>query len=317
MSKNALEFLKKHSALVLDSSMFLRLAEYKPHSVTTNPSLILQAMREKEYSNFAQQLIKNCPTNSVPEIIEQILIGFSKEILKLVPGNVSIELDADLAFNYNESVEQAERLMKLSKLHKIFDRILIKIPATWEGIQVLKFLSKRGIRCNMTLVFSLVQAALCSRSGAYVVSPFVGRVSDFYAHRLGSDRMDSLDPGVSLVKLIARYYQTINSNTKIMAASFRNLDQILSLVGCDFITISPNLVSELKNLVTKRPSHFINSGWRAGGAVKLNLVEEKDNFNAILAQNKLACHSLKEGVAKFSRDTIALSNIIRVLSDTK
>ena len=317
MSKNALEFLKKHSALVLDSSMFLKLPEYRPHGVTTNPSLILQAMKEREYSSFVKQTIKTCRSASTLEIMELILIIFSKEMLKLVPGDVSVELNADLAFNCDGSIEQAERLTKLTRLHKINDRILIKIPATWEGIQALKVLSKRGIRCNMTLVFSMLQAALCSRSGAYIVSPFVGRVSDFYAQRLSGNRVDGLDPGVSLVKLIARYYRTICSQTKIMAASFRNLSQVLSLVGCDYITISPNLIDGLKALTTQHPFSFINPSTGTDAAVRFRLIDEGDNFRRILAQNKLASFNLKEGIARFSRDTLELVNIIRTLGGTK
>jgi transaldolase len=312
MKKNALEFLRKHSMLSLDSSNFQEIPKYKPISVTTNPSLILRSIERAEYRKLLRTLVLTSPHHSETEILNQLLVLFAKKISGLIPGHVSIELNANLAFRIEPSLRQAEDLVRLSNQVGISNKILIKVPATWEGIQVCQMLSNKSIRCNMTLVFSLVQAVLCQKAKAHTISPFVGRIADYYnsSVNITEGKKESLDSGVYLINFIRKYYEQHPSQTQIMAASFRNIHQVLAVVGCDSITVSSDLIETLrqttKEFETTKPQPEV------GRAVELMVqhANNKNNFYKILRQNKLASGQLLGGIAKFTKDSAKLTSLL-------
>jgi transaldolase len=243
-----LDQLKQFTKVVADTGDFATLQQYKPQDATTNPSLILKAAQMPGYRNLVQKAIADGRKAGgsghalYAEIIDQLLVAFGLEILKIVPGRVSTETDASLSFDAEALVAKAHRFISLYEQNGIGrERVLIKIATTWEGIQAARVLQKEGINCNMTLLFSLPQAIACAEANARLISPFVGRILDWYKAKTGKDFSPVEDPGVQSVKEIYAYYKKFGYQTEVMGASFRNKGEILELAGCDLLTISPQL----------------------------------------------------------------------------
>jgi transaldolase len=258
---SALNQLKNLTTVVADTGDFERMKEFAPQDATTNPSLILKAAQQSNYQSLVQAVEVAHPGMKPSDLVDYILVAFGLEILKIVPGRVSTEVDARLSFDTKATVTKAKHLIALYESHGIDrKRILIKLAGTWEGIAAAKQLEAEGIHCNMTLLFSLVQAAACGAANAKLISPFVGRITDWYKNKLGANWSDANngganDPGVTSVRHIFHYYKHFGITTEIMGASFRNTSQILELAGCDLLTISPELLAELQKsnmLVSKK-----------------------------------------------------------------
>ena len=257
---SALNQLKNLTTVVADTGDFERMKEFAPQDATTNPSLILKAAQQHNYQSLVDSVKAAHPDLSPNELVDYILVAFGLEILKIVPGRVSTEVDARLSFDTKATVTKAKHLIALYESHGIDrKRVLIKLAGTWEGIAAAKQLEAEGIHCNMTLLFSLVQAAACGAAHAKLISPFVGRITDWYKNKLGANWSDAdnggaNDPGVTSVKHIFHYYKHFGIATEIMGASFRNTGQILELAGCDLLTISPELLAELQksNIVVSK-----------------------------------------------------------------
>ena len=243
---NQLEQLKQFTTVVADTGDFQSIQAYTPRDATTNPSLILKAVQKAEYKPLLEKAVRDHPNASNGEIIDRLLIAFGVEILQTIPGRVSTEVDARLSFDVAGTVAKGRDLIALYSNAGIpRERVLIKMASTWEGIRAAEILEKEGIRCNMTLLFSLAQAIACAEAGAQLISPFVGRIYDWYKKSTGIDYVGAEDPGVQSVKRIYNYYRKFGYKTEVMGASFRNTGQILELAGCDLLTISPDLLQKL------------------------------------------------------------------------
>src|SRR5882762_1970732 len=249
-----LDQLKKFTKVVADTGDFATLKQYTPQDATTNPSLLFKAAQMPEYQWLVDEAVVDNKKSGASDqtllgrVLDDLLVLFGVEILKIVPGRVSTETDANLAFDTAGLIDKAHRFIKLyGENHIPRERILIKIATTWEGIQAAEVLQKEGINCNMTLLFSLVQAVGCAEAKARLISPFVGRILDWYKKSTGKDYAPAEDPGVVSVKEIYAYYKKFGHDTEVMGASFRNKGEILELAGCDALTISPPLLAELKN----------------------------------------------------------------------
>ena len=254
MSTNALDQLKKFTTVVADTGDFASMKAYAPQDATTNPTLIEKAVEMPAYQGLLEKAVADGKGGvgskevRARAIIDQLLTLFGREILKIVPGRVSTEVDARLSFDVQATVEKARHLIEIYRAAGIDrERILIKIAATWEGAQAAKIVQKEGIQCNLTLMFSLPQAVACAEAGARLISPFVGRIYDWYKKSTGKEYVGAEDPGVKSVKQISAYYKKFGYATQVMGASFRNMGQILELAGCDLLTISPNLLGELQS----------------------------------------------------------------------
>src|ERR1051325_7283866 len=247
---NQLDQLKEMTKVVADTGDFATLKEFTPQDATTNPSLILKAAQMPAYASLVERTIRDCKSSGparIAEILDCLLVGFGVEILKVVPGRVSTETDASLSFDTEALIEKAHRFIDLYSRAGIGrERVLIKIASTWEGIRAAEALQKDGVQCNMTLLFSLPQAVACADAGARLTSPFVGRILDWYKAKTGKDFVAAEDPGVLSVKEIYAYYKKFGYHTEVMGASFRNKGEILELAGCNLLTISPQLLGDLK-----------------------------------------------------------------------
>ena len=245
---NQLEQLKQLTTVVADTGDFQSMQAYTPRDATTNPSLILKAVQKPEYQPLLAQAVQKHSGKSTTDIIDHLLISFGQKILDIVPGRVSTETDARLSFDTDATIAKGRHLIALYEAADISrERILIKIASTWEGIRAAEVLEKEGIRCNMTLLFCLPQAIACAEAGAQLISPFVGRIYDWYKKQTGQEIYGADDPGVLSVKKIYNYYRKFGYPTEIMGASFRNTSQILELAGCDLLTISPDLLQKLSD----------------------------------------------------------------------
>jgi transaldolase len=317
-STSALSQLKKFTIVVADTGDFERMREFQPQDATTNPSLILKAAQQANYQNLVHQ-VKTAHFGMKPvDLVDYILVAFGLEILKIVPGRVSTEVDARLSFDTQATVHKAKHLISLYESHGIDrKRVLIKLAATWEGIQAAKILESEGFHCNMTLIFSLVQAAACGAVNAKLISPFVGRITDWYKAKLGVEWSDARhggpnDPGVTSVKRIFHYYKRFGISTEIMGASFRNTNQILELAGCDLLTISPELLGELQ------ASHAsvelkLNPGNAARALENENISQlklDESHFRLQLNNDPMATEKLAEGIRNFCIDTEKLENLL-------
>lgn len=313
---NQLDQLKELTTVVADTGDFTSLAAYHPTDSTTNPSLILASATKPEYLPLIEEAInygKNkgiSPEHTKNLILDKIFVNFGIEILKIVPGRVSTEVDARLSFDVEGSIQKAHTLISLYEAADIpKERILIKLASTWEGIKAAEQLEKEGIHCNMTLLFSLPQAILCAEANATLISPFVGRILDWYKKAEGKESYPPQeDPGVRSVTTIYNYYKKFEHSTQIMGASFRNKEEILELAGCDLLTISPNLLEELKTSddpVEKKldPTEAKNSKLE-----KINLDEKTYRF--MLNDDAMATEKLAEGIRKFSADIVKLEKFI-------
>jgi transaldolase len=306
---NQLEQLKQYTTVVADTGDFQSMQAYTPRDATTNPSLILKAVQKPEYQPLLAQAVTQNAGKSTDAIIDQLLISFGVKILEIVPGRVSTETDARLSFDTQATVAKGRHLIALYEAAGIpRERILIKIASTWEGIRAAEILEKEGIRCNMTLLFSLAQAAACAEAGAQLISPFVGRIYDWFKKQTGQEIFGAEDPGVLSVKRIYNYYRKFGYKTEIMGASFRNTSQILELAGCDLLTISPDLLQKLNDTETKVAPKLNPEAALASDLEKLDINEQ--SFRFMLNEDAMATEKLAEGIRLFCADTVKLEAII-------
>jgi transaldolase len=317
-TQNQLEQLKKFTTVVADTGDFERMQAFQPQDATTNPSLILKAAQQSNYQSLVNAVKAAHPGMSPTDLVDYILVAFGLEILKIVPGRVSTEVDARLSFDTKATIAKAKHLIALYESHGVDrNRILIKLAGTWEGIAAAKELEAEGIHCNMTLLFSLVQAAACGAANAKLISPFVGRITDWYKAKLGANWSDvnnggANDPGVTSVKRIFHYYKHFGIPTEIMGASFRNTSQILELAGCDLLTISPELLAELQSNRTQVDKKLdpanAKTALSAEGITALKL--DESNFRLQLNNDAMATEKLSEGIRNFCIDTEKLEALL-------
>lgn len=308
-----LEQLKSFTTIVADTGDFGSIKSYQPQDATTNPSLILKAVQMPEYSHILDEAIaqeKNLGHwNLVDAIMDRVLILFGCEILELIPGRVSTEIDASLSFDVQGSIEKAKMLIDFYGQAGIDrKRVLIKLASTWEGIQAAKHLEEHGIHCNLTLLFSLTQAIACADAGVTLISPFVGRILDWYKAKESREFPIKDDPGVQSVTEIFNYYKKFNIPTEVMGASFRSKEQVLGLAGCDLLTISPNLLNELKNSHDEITCKLTEEKAERAILKKQDMTEAR--FRWELNQNEMATDKLCEGIRVFHADSQKLRALI-------
>ena len=318
LAPSQLEQLKKLTTVVADTGDFERMQAFQPQDATTNPSLILKAAQQSNYQALVNSVKATHPGMSATDLVDYILVAFGLEILKIVPGRVSTEVDARLSFDSKATVAKAKHLIALYESHGVDrQRILIKLAGTWEGIVAAKELEAQGIHCNMTLLFSLIQAAACGAANAKLISPFVGRITDWYKAKLAASWSDANngganDPGVTSVKRIFHYYKHFGIPTEIMGASFRNTSQILELAGCDLLTISPELLADLSTSTAtvskKLDAANAQSALSAEKIVPLKL--DESNFRLQLNNDAMATEKLAEGIRNFCIDTEKLEVLL-------
>lgn len=312
---NALEQLKSTgTVIVTDTGEFESIAKYTPQDATTNPSLILAASKKAEYAKlmdiaigYAQDKGSN-PKEKASIALDRLLVEFGKEILKIVPGRVSTEVDARLSFNKDATIKKAIEIIKLYESVGISkDRILIKIASTWEGIQAARELeSKHGIHCNLTLLFSFVQAVACAEAKVTLISPFVGRILDWFKASTGKEYDGETDPGVISVRKIFNYYKKYGYDTIVMGASFRNTGEIKALAGCDFLTIAPKLLEELYNSNEDVPKKLDSSSANATDEEKVSYIDNEAEFRYLFNEDAMATEKLSEGIRNFAKDCVTL-----------
>ncbi len=310
---NQLDQLKKLTIVVADTGDFETLKKYHPTDSTTNPSLIYAASQQPQYQHLVDEAIrygKAKNDNTLNHILDKVFVNFGLEILKIVPGRVSTEVDARLSFDVDGSVAKARHLISLYEAAGIDrKRILIKLASTWEGILAAQKLEKEGIHCNMTLLFSLAQAIGCAEAHATLISPFVGRILDWYKK---AENVSSYpgpdDPGVKSVTKIYNYYKKFGYKTQIMGASFRNKDEILELAGCDLLTISPNFLEELQQSTAPLIRKLDPAKAKDQPLQKVHLDEKA--FRWLLNEDAMATEKLCEGIRNFTKDILKLENMI-------
>lgn len=313
---NNLESLKSVTTVVADTGDIDSIKKYTPTDATTNPSLILAAAQMPQYEHLINDAIEYGKSFSQDEKLERILdklsVNFGAEILKIVPRYVSTEVDARFSFDTEASIRKAHDLIKLYEDNGISkDRILIKLASTWEGIKAAEQLEKEGIRCNLTLLFGFGQAMACADAGVYLISPFVGRILDWYKKSEGKDSYESeQDPGVKSVRRIYSYYKKYNFKTLVMGASFRNSGEIKALTGCDLLTISPQFLEELKTTEGELPV-ILNKEYADANCKDEKFQIDEKSFRWMLNEDQMATEKLSEGIRNFTKDTIKLENYIK------
>ncbi|NMM39007.1 MAG: transaldolase [Glaciimonas sp.] len=309
---NQLEQLKQYTTVVADTGDFQSMKAFTPRDATTNPSLILKAVQKEEYRHLLEQAVQQHRGEPTADIIDRLLVSFGLEILKIIPGRVSTETDARLSFDTVGSIAKGRALIALYEAAGVArERILIKIAATWEGIRAAEVLEQEGIHCNMTLLFALPQAVACADAGAQLISPFVGRIYDWYKKSTGQEYSGDNDPGVQSVKRIYTYYRKFGHTTEIMGASFRNTSQILALAGCDLLTISPELLQKLAD--TEAPIKRTLNSEDAKNAKIDKLVLDEKTFRNLLNDDAMATEKLAEGIRQFCADSVKLEQMIEAL----
>lgn len=309
-----LEALRRYTTVVADTGDIEAIRQYRPTDATTNPTLILKAVQKEEYSYLLKQINTDHPHAGVTEKTNRLLVAFGREILELIPGRVSTEVDARLSFDINGSIDRAHDLIALYEQAGISrERVLIKLASTWEGIQAARKLQSEGIRCNMTLLFSLSQAVACAQAQVQLISPFVGRIYDWYKKAAGSawdetSQAGSNDPGVLSVKRIYEYYKAHGIHTEIMGASFRNIGQIRALAGCDLLTISPELLNELNQSTAPLERRLDPEAARRNPPQR----EATDEvaFRMGLNDDAMATEKLAEGIRNFCADAVKLDVLL-------
>ena len=321
---NQLEALKQFTTVVADTGDFQQIASYAPQDATTNPSLILKAVQMPAYQPLLAQAVttakaKGAGTATVDAVMDELLVSFGCEILKLIPGRVSTEVDARLSFDEAATVAKARQLIALYNAAGIGnDRILIKMAATWEGIQAAATLEAEGIHTNLTLLFSFAQAVACADAKVQLISPFVGRIYDWYKKQAGAawDEQASAganDPGVKSVARIYAYYKRHGVATEVMGASFRNVGQIKALAGCDLLTISPDLLAQLRDASEPLPQALNAAAPQTAGLpedrTRSHLSEAA--FRFALNEDAMATDKLSEGIRAFVKDTHTLEALIQ------
>ncbi|KAJ5958246.1 Aldolase-type TIM barrel [Penicillium vulpinum] len=316
---SSLEQLKASGTVVVcDSGDFATIGKYKPQDATTNPSLILAASKKPEYAALIDTAVAYGKQNGktldeqVEATLDRLLVQFGKEILNIIPGKVSTEVDAKLSFDTQASVDKALEIIKLYADNGISkDRVLIKIASTYEGIKAAHILqSQHGINCNLTLMFSLVQAIAAAEAGAYLISPFVGRILDWYKAAHKRDYTPQEDPGVKSVQDIYNYYKKFGYNTIVMGASFRNVGEITELAGCDYLTISPNLLEDLYNSTEAVPQKLNAANATTLDIKKREYLNNEAAFRFDFNEEAMGVEKLREGISKFAADAVTLKELL-------
>lgn len=310
-----LDQLKQFTTVVADTGDFQAMRAYAPHDATTNPSLILKAVQKAEYRPLLEQAVRDARSDSVEDIIDAVLVAFGCEILSIIPGRVSTEVDARLSFDTAATVAKARHLIALYEARGVpRERVLIKIASTWEGIRAADQLRAEGIRCNMTLLFSLIQAVACAEAGVQLISPFVGRIYDWYKKDAGAAwdpiaQGGANDPGVQSVVRIYNYYKRFGYTTEVMGASFRNTSQIIELAGCDLLTISPELLAQLQQ--SDAPVERKLSPEHAHATNLVRLPADEAAFRWHMNADAMATEKLAEGIRLFAADAVKLEGLDR------
>ncbi|MGZ4985390.1 MAG: transaldolase [Chthoniobacterales bacterium] len=312
---NQLEQLKKLTKVVADTGDFESIRDFKPQDATTNPSLIYAATQKEKYFHLLDEVLadrKNSGLSGaaqIEDIIEHLLVKFGSEMLKIVPGRVSTETDARYSFDTEGSIAKARQLIKLYEERKVpRERVLIKIASTWEGINAAEQLQKERIRCNLTLLFSLPQAVRCAEAKVQLISPFVGRIYDWFKKEMKRDYKGAEDPGVQSVQQVYTYYKKFGYETEVMGASFRNTGQILELAGCDALTISPELMEELSKSTEPVERKLAPEKAQSAKVERLELDEKK--FRYLLNDDAMASDKTAEGIRKFAADIVKLEKFV-------
>lgn len=309
MPINQLEQLKQFTTVVADTGDFASMKQYEPQDATTNPSLILKASGQADNAWLLDKAVADGGSAAPSAIIDHLLVLFGCEILKILPGRVSTEVDARLSFDMQGSVEKAREIIALYEKAGISrDRVLIKLASTWEGIKAAEVLTKEGIHCNMTLLFSFAQAVACAEANVQLISPFVGRIYDWYKKSTGTEYAPAEDPGVLSVTEIYTYYKKFGYKCEIMGASFRSKGQILELAGCDLLTISPSLLGELK-ASTDPVERKLDATKAAAAEIKRVSFDEK-SFRFAMNEDAMATEKTAEGIRVFSADIRKLEKVI-------
>jgi transaldolase len=312
---NQLEQLKRFTKVVADTADFESIKAFKPQDATTNPSLVYAATQKQEYTHLLAEVLADRKKSGlsgaaqIADICDHLLVQFGCDILEIVPGRVSTETDARLSFDVEGSIKKARQLIKLYERRKIpRERVLIKVASTWEGINAAEQLQKEGIRCNLTLLFSLPQAVRCAEAKVQLISPFVGRIYDWYKAANKRDYVGAEDPGVQSVNEIYTYYKKFDYKTEVMGASFRNAGQILELAGCDLLTISPELMKELSE--SDDPVERKLDPERAKSADIKRLELDEKTFRYLVNDNAMATEKTAEGIRKFAADVVKLEKFV-------
>lgn len=312
---NQLEQLRQFTTVVADTGNFQQLAQFQPQDATTNPSLILKAVQQPAYAPLLKETVSRFPHAPMDEIVDRLLVRFGCEILAHVPGRVSTEVDARLSFDTAATVQRALGLVDLYQAAGVhIDRVLIKIAATWEGIEAARLLEQRGIRTNLTLLFSFAQAVACGQAKVQLISPFVGRIYDWYKKQAGAQWDEAAmsganDPGVASVRAIYQYYKRFGIATEVMGASFRNTGQIVALAGCDLLTIAPELLAQLQS-----SDATVTPALSAAAAQELPLERityDEAGFRYALNADAMATEKLAEGIRAFAADAVKLEALIQ------
>jgi len=306
-----LDQLKQFTKVVADTGDFASMKEYAPQDATTNPSLILKAAALPAYAHLLDQAVKDAGTTaSTEQVIDRLLVLFGQEILKIVPGRVSTEVDARLSFDRDGSIAKAHEIIALYEKAGIpRERILIKLASTWEGIKAAELLQKEKINCNLTLLFSFAQAVACAEAQVRLISPFVGRILDWYKKSTGKDYTAVEDPGVKSVTEIYTYYKKFGHATEVMGASFRNKGEITELAGCDLLTISPQLLAELKTSTEPLVRKLDPAKAQAADLKKVSFDEK--SFRFALNEDAMATEKTAEGIRVFAADIRKLEDLIK------
>jgi transaldolase len=312
---NQLDALKQFTTVVADTGDFLQIAQFKPRDATTNPSLILKAVQKPDYAPLLAQTLARFGERDLGEVMDRLLVRFGCEILTHIPGRVSTEVDARLSFDTAATVVRAQRIIELYQAEGVhIDRVLIKIAATWEGIQAAAQLERQGIHTNLTLLFSFAQAVACGQAKVQLISPFVGRIYDWYKKQAGAAwdeaaKAGTNDPGVQSVRSIYNFYKKHGIATEVMGASFRNVGQITALAGCDLLTIAPDLLAQLA--ATEAPlAQALNAD--AARAMDIPFVQyDEAGFRYALNEDAMATEKLAEGIRAFAVDTFKLEALMK------
>jgi transaldolase len=309
---NQLEQLKQYTTIVADTGDFQAMKAFAPRDATTNPSLILKAVQKDEYRPLLEKAVRDHGSKKTSDIVDRLLVAFGREIVRIIPGRVSTETDARLSFDTEGTIAKGRELIRLYEEADVpRERVLIKIASTWEGIRAAEVLEKEGIRCNMTLLFSLPQAVACAEAGAQLISPFVGRIYDWYKKSTGEEYSGENDPGVQSVKRIYNYYRKFGYKTEVMGASFRNTSQLTELAGCDLLTISPELLQKLAESDAPITRKLSAESAQASDLEKLSLDEK--TFRLMLNDDAMGTEKLAEGIRLFCADAIKLDKMVDAL----
>jgi transaldolase len=313
---NLLDSLKRYTTVVADTGDFEAIAEYQPQDATTNPSLLYQAAQKPQYEHLVDDALHyaiHFPGDRAARteaFTDKLLVNFGCEILKIIPGRVSTEVDASLSFDVDGTLAKARKLIGMyEEAGTDRERVLIKVASTWEGIRAAERLEREGIHCNLTLLFSFAQAVACAEAGVTLISPFVGRIYDWYKKERGGDIPIDEDPGVASITRIHHYFKKFGYRTQIMGASFRKVDQVVRLAGCDLLTISPDLLKQMENTEGEVTPRLSAEAARASDATKIHLDEK--TFRWMHNEDAMAVEKLSEGIRKFYADARKLEQYVR------